>query len=223
VRYAFFGKMGSGKTTAAQYLVEEHGFKRVSFASPLKKIGELKDILVPDMYYDWLYKWAMDLLPDRVYGMHFTGWMEGKSTREWLVDRWIEDFQESKDTRELLQRIGTDSGRKANPEIWINYFARHLPDGNLVVDDLRFLNEAQALRDLSFKLIKLEQPEEDRVVRLATRDGFFDPATQGHASETELSNIEADAAIFNDRYLDLDQFHAVLDELVRTRHVHVGA
>lgn len=37
-RIAFVGKMGNGKTTAAQYLVDNYGFKRYSFAQKLKDI-----------------------------------------------------------------------------------------------------------------------------------------------------------------------------------------
>ena len=32
------GFAGSGKSTVAQYLVEQHGFTRLSFAAPLKKM-----------------------------------------------------------------------------------------------------------------------------------------------------------------------------------------
>jgi len=33
------GRLGSGKTTAAEFLVEHHGFRRVSFAGPLKDVA----------------------------------------------------------------------------------------------------------------------------------------------------------------------------------------
>lgn len=36
---AFMGKAGSGKTTAAQYLVDHFGYDRLSFAAPLKDIA----------------------------------------------------------------------------------------------------------------------------------------------------------------------------------------
>jgi len=37
-RIAFVGRLGSGKTTASEYLVNEYGFKRYSFAAKLKEI-----------------------------------------------------------------------------------------------------------------------------------------------------------------------------------------
>jgi hypothetical protein len=220
-RIAFFGRMGSGKTTAAQYLVDEHGFQRVSFASPLKKIGELRETLFEDQWYDWLTQWTFKLLPEPIYGRRFASFNNGVSVREQLVVDWIKDFKESKDKRELLQRIGTDSGRKANPMIWVNYFARHLPDGNLVVDDLRFENEKKALEDLSFQIVKMVTPDEDRMIRLVERDGFFDPATQIHASEVELADAEGDATINNDRLLDIENLYGVLDEMARVPATHL--
>lgn len=36
---AFIGKMGSGKTTAAQYLVRRYGYEAVHMAAPLKRIA----------------------------------------------------------------------------------------------------------------------------------------------------------------------------------------
>jgi hypothetical protein len=37
--YAFIGKAGSGKTTAADYLVAQYHYRRVSFAAPLKDVA----------------------------------------------------------------------------------------------------------------------------------------------------------------------------------------
>lgn len=39
-RIAFVGKAGSGKTSAANYLVQNYGYRRVSVATPLKIIAE---------------------------------------------------------------------------------------------------------------------------------------------------------------------------------------
>src|SRR5690606_36949048 len=36
MKVAFIGKMGSGKSTAAQYLVDRYGFVRLAFADPVK-------------------------------------------------------------------------------------------------------------------------------------------------------------------------------------------
>lgn len=42
----FLGQAGVGKTTAAQYLVEKYSYTKISFADPLKEIGQ---ILWPEM------------------------------------------------------------------------------------------------------------------------------------------------------------------------------
>lgn len=35
----FYGKAGAGKSTCADYLVDQHGYKKLSFAGPLKEIA----------------------------------------------------------------------------------------------------------------------------------------------------------------------------------------
>src|SRR4051812_46597071 len=37
--YAFYGGPGAGKTTCPEYLVSQHGLKKLSFAEPLKQIA----------------------------------------------------------------------------------------------------------------------------------------------------------------------------------------
>lgn len=222
MRLAFFGRMGTGKTTAAKYLVENHGFQRVSLASPVKAVGAIRDELPEELWRDALILWAGKLLPDPIYDKVVNGWYHGMKPRQYLAELWYQDLKFSKDRREMYQRIGTDSGRRINPYIWINWFARHLPDGNLVVDDVRFRNEMNALRDLSFKVIEMRLPQEVRVVRLVERDGFFDPTTQGHASETELEGITGDAVIHNDQETP-ESLGYLLDEIVTAPGVHVGS
>lgn len=204
MRIAFIGKMGSGKTQASKYVVDKYGATRGSFATPVKAIGDLKSY-PPDELKVKLGYWAEAVLPDPVYadtnvvtpqiGDYARG--IGWSYRQKLVLAWLRDIQVSSTPRERYQRIGTDSGRAANPEIWINYFRRFLPQGNITVDDLRFENEARALRDLGFVIVSIETNDLRRKERLIARDGGYNEQAQTHASETELADIKADHILFN--------------------------
>lgn len=51
MKIAFSGKMGSGKTTYADYLVDKYGFKKVSFATKVRDITKaIYNIPDEDMY-----------------------------------------------------------------------------------------------------------------------------------------------------------------------------
>ncbi|MDP9439711.1 MAG: hypothetical protein M3P49_13390 [Actinomycetota bacterium] len=214
MRLAFVGPMGSGKSTASDYMVASKGFVRVSLAKPVKDVArvltEQGDTPERD---EALLRWATDLLPDPVYRWGLLG---EQSLRDRLVYSWKLDARTASSYRELCQKVGTDSGRAINDLIWINYMRRFLPDGNVTIDDLRFLNEYAALKDLGFVVVRLEISEDVRRRRLSERDGSFDPSTQGHASETELASIPHDHVISNNEddvralYRQLDQFYAAL-------------
>ena len=50
--------------------------------------------------------------------------------------------------------------KEIDPDVWVNYLIRQITTDNIVVDDLRFPNEYDALKKLGFIFIKLEiEPE----------------------------------------------------------------
>lgn len=223
MRVGFLGKMGTGKTTAAKLLYTAMGFEKVSLAGPLKQIAELRNANAGERYSE-LYRWAFELLPDPLYQAAVfdyvhprTGLTISTPAVAMLVQLWSEDLEEAEDIRELYQRIGTDSGRFIKPSIWIDHFARNLQGGPSVVDDIRFLNEGEALAKLGFLKVKVTCPEDVRQARLTDRDGSFNENRQGHASETELDEIVPDVLIHNiadTKYL----YTAVNDALHKFRH-----
>ena len=65
--------------------------------------------------------------------------------------------------RRLLQVLGTDAGRAYNPDLWVNLWAREAADilaqGHLVlVDDVRFQNEVDAVVGLGGQVVRLTHP-----------------------------------------------------------------
>lgn len=108
----FCGKAGSGKDTAANFLVNNYGFTKLSLAKPVKDVAKLVFGLTDEEVYDPLLK-------------------------EKPLDRY--PFLPP---RVLLQKIGTDYFRKDFPDVWIKNFQREaVKYENVVVADVRFPNE----------------------------------------------------------------------------------
>ena len=91
--------------------------------------------------------------------------------------------------RELMQKLGTDWFRSFDEDVWLNILMRRVGDNPVVVDDVRFPNEVQALYNAGFVVFFLECPEEVRVMRILERDGFVNKATVDHKSETSLDDF----------------------------------
>lgn len=111
------GPAGSGKTTIARAI----GFERRSFALPLKQM------LV------YLFR-HMDMPPAEI---------ERRINGD-LKEEVIPLF--GKSARSMMQTLGTEWGRDCvHPDIWVRVAMANLPR-NVVFDDVRFPNEAVAIR-----------------------------------------------------------------------------
>ena len=78
--------------------------------------------------------------------------------------------------REILQRFGTEAGRAIHPDIWISSLFNLMDkEGNYIITDVRFINEAEACLENGATLI--------RITRNTNQ--------MDHASETELDNYES--------------------------------
>jgi len=135
--------LGSGKSTVANFLVQSHGFALLSFASPIKS---MTNVLLTEFGYS----------PDEAYHMtHVT------------KNAPVPELASTIDVRQLLQTLGTEWGRQCiHPDIWLRcWLSRYLvlsADGatNIVVDDVRFENEASLISRLGGHLWKVERPNE---------------------------------------------------------------
>lgn len=139
------GNAGHGKSTVADYLVKEHGFQRLSFAGPLKAMARRINPII-----------GVDIDLGQIGGVMMGGKVEGGlATIVRLNDAWDALGSELAikatypEYRTFLQQLGTDGVRKADDSFWIKQFVLALmdaeaenPDARLVVDDVRFPNEA---------------------------------------------------------------------------------
>lgn len=178
------GCAGSGKSTVAQYLVERCGFRQESFAKALKDCAAA--------IFGWDRRRLEGETPgDRVWRESVDQWWSARLNITNLTPRWV------------LQHIGTELMRNEfHDEIWISSLQRrlHSTDGNVVVSDVRFPNEAEAIRSAGGILVRIE------------RRGTV---ACGHVTETALVGFEADCTLVNDG--TLEALFAQVD-VMRTRH-----
>lgn len=174
----------SGKDTLADYLVKQHGFIKVSFATPLKEAA--RDIFL--------------LTDEQMYG----------DLKEVVDPRW------GRTPRDILQKLGTESVRNVfGPNVWINRCFYGLdPKKNYVIADVRFVNEALAVKSWggyvvqvnrqSLPPIKRGKPSLwDRVKAYVTLKPQPLGAWIGHQSETDLLDFKGwDGLVQNDGTLE---------------------
>lgn len=135
----FCGFIGSGKDTAADYLINYHGFRRDSFAN------SLKDAVAA------VFGWDRILLEGRT-----------KEAREWReqVDIWWADrLGIAKLTpRWVLQYWGTEVCRQGfHDDIWIASLENRLlkTKDDIVISDVRFPNEITAIKNAGGKVVRI--------------------------------------------------------------------
>lgn len=120
--------------------------------------------------------------------------------------------------RKLLQVLGTDVGRGLiDYNIWIRRFKEDMiivertrelmgmPKVTFILDDCRFPNEHNILKELGWRGVYLEVPEEVRIWRLCGRDGDAKVECLGHKSETEID-------LFKDELIKVDA-DCVMEEM----------
>lgn len=139
---ALAGAAGSGKSTAAAYLEERHGFTRVRFAGPLKAM--LRAFLAE------------------------AGTPASEIERMIEGDRKQAPAPElaGRTPRYAMQTLGTEYGRELiHPDLWTMAWAagaRAALDrgaSGVVVEDCRFPNEVEAVRALGGTVVRIVRPD----------------------------------------------------------------
>jgi hypothetical protein len=131
------GWVGSGKDTAANYLVDWHDFRRDSFA------GALKDAVAA------VFGWDRELLEGLT--------TESRAWREQIDPWWAERLNMPNLTpRWVLQYWGTEVCRQGfHDDIWIAALENRLRTraGHTVISDVRFPNEVASIRNAGGRII----------------------------------------------------------------------
>jgi hypothetical protein len=194
----FVGLIGSGKDTAADYLVNFHGFRRDSFA------GTLKDAV------SVVFGWDRTLLEGRT-----------KESREWREkqdDWWTTRLGVRITPRQVLQNWGTEVARKSfHDDIWIASLENKLrnTNDNIVISDVRFPNEIKAIHNTGGRVIRVKRGEEPEWFESALSYNLGERGNMSwaisrakldkmkiHASEYSWVGGNIDGVITNDSTID---------------------
>ena len=149
------GYAQSGKSTIAEYLVNTYGYRRIRFADGLKNML-------------------------RVIGL----------TKEQIDGNEKEiplDLLCGRTPRYAMQMLGTEYGRNLiGQDIWVNIWAKEVREStcSVVVDDVRFPNEFNKVKELNGYTVKIIRPG-------------YGPLNN-HPSETSLENVHYDMTVHND-------------------------
>jgi hypothetical protein len=200
------GFIGSGKDTAANYLVGWHGFRRDSFA------GALKDAVAH------VFGWDRELLEGltteaRAWREQVDPWWAERLGMPHLTPRWV------------LQYWGTEVCRQGfHDDIWIAALENRLRQrtGHTVISDVRFPNEVAAIRNAGGRIVWIKRgpdPEwcstlvqmREHDITLGIRTDYMKQFNV-HASEWAWVGTRFDAVIDNNG--SVEQLYEQLKNLV---------
>lgn len=121
-------------------------------------------------------------------------------------------FKMKEKDRKLLQDIGFQM-RAIRPSIWIDFLVDQIKGKDrVVVDDIRYPNEYQALKREGFKIVRVAADREVCIKRLTERDGTAAIERLDDESETAMDNVKIENVL--DGNLSLEEMLAQLDELL---------
>lgn len=156
---ALCGPAGCGKTTLADLLIENYHFIRLSFAAPVKRM--IRTVL--DMQ-------GVSLM---VQNRMLFGDLKETPT----------PFLSNNSPRYAMQTLGIEWCNLMDKHLWTDIWmqaAQFVP--RIIVDDMHFIHEAEVVKTLGGKIIRIDRPR-------------FGPGE--HTSERDYLNINPDFTITN--------------------------
>ena len=163
-------KIGCGKTTLAENLKEKltqegHNVARMSFGQYVKDLG------------------ALIFNPAGLVNMGFGQKMSKAISKGSILPCGME-------AGSMWQKFGTDFARKFDPDIWLRHMWADLrkPDSDtdvIIIDDVRFRNEFNFIRDLGGILVRLGNETDKRKGLLKKKDR----RKSDHISEVDLDGM----------------------------------
>jgi len=191
---AITGEARSGKDTSAEYIQEVYDYERFAFAEPMKDIIGITLEINQD---------TLDEFKNNPNQYTISGNFKYDS-----YDTYMEFIT---DMRKILQRFGTDAMKKYfGNDVWANLLISRATTWrctNVVVSDLRYLNEYSVLKASCEKLT---------VIRIH-KEGVNKNDT--HSSEQELNQIPTDYEISNNGSIQelQNKLNKILSEVIDER------
>jgi hypothetical protein len=132
-----------GKDTAAQALCRDLEYRRLAFADPLRELAQIADPLITPVTGSVNVNIGHGRLLWTVKGC---GWEEAKRM-----------FPE---VRRFLQDLGVGARRVIGEDVWVNALMGKIASDTdrVVVPDVRFRNEAEAIKARGGFLIRIDRP-----------------------------------------------------------------
>jgi len=202
------GFIGSGKDTIADYLVTFKGFRRMSFAEPLKDAMSA------------IFGWDRELLEGKT--------VYSRQWREQVDPWWAERLQIPHLTpRWVLQQWGTEVGRRAfHDDIWIASVENKLRtiNDNVVLSDARFPNELMAVKragGINLRVLRGENPAWYDAALILNK-GYYASGYKEARQVLESYNVHASeyssVGLEHDFYIDnngsVDELHRQIDSVI---------
>ncbi len=204
------GFAGSGKTTIANYLIERYGFERFSFAGPVKDVAAT------------VFGWPRA----RLEGVT----TEDRAWREEADPEWSAVMGYPFTRRWGLQMIGNGMRELVHSNIWVTLakkeMAKRPASSKLVLDDVRYFNERNMLREMGGRLYTVHRVG-DRGIIFPSREHtrLWNEATDDQILSTEITplhrsewdwlrdlRVESDPIIGNPG-VDLNALKKTVDDL----------
>lgn len=191
----FVGLISAGKSTAAEVLVENRGYKSVAFA------GALKDAVAA------IFSWPRHLLEGDT--------IESREFRETIDTTWqnrIGDLPilagRSVTPRLILQLMGTEVLRNHfHTDIWVLSVMKKIEtdvNSSFVITDARFKNEINLVRGIGGKIIRIKRGADPEWFETARNTPELMPTLypKVHASEWSWVSTKTDYIVENDGTLE---------------------
>lgn len=175
---------GAGKSTLATRLNTRYGYARMKMAGPLK--GMLRTYLTGQ-------------------GLSYA---EVESMIEGDAKHLPHAALNGKTPRHAMQTLGTEWGRNCmGIDFWVEAAAEQIEQSlsnglNVVVDDVRFPNEMDMIRDLGGIVVRVRRPAVETANHKPWYHRWF---SKGHTSEGSLDSMTFDLEITNG-YTDPHEF-----------------
>jgi hypothetical protein len=133
------GFIGSGKGTVADILVNDYGFKKESFANPLKDAVSA------------IFGWDRALLEGDT--------AESRAFREKVDEFWSSRLGKTVTPRWALQQMGTEAGRNVFGEaVWVTALEKRIQSvDNVVIADVRYPNEIEAITSIGGHVLRVKR------------------------------------------------------------------
>lgn len=193
------GFIGSGKDSVADYLISEHGFRRISFAS------SLKDAVAA--IFSWDRAMLDGLTPEsREWRDQIDPWWAKRLKIKTLTPRWV------------LQQWGTEVCRlHFHMDIWVAAVENKLRTctDDIVITDSRFKNELKSIKSVNGTTIRVHRGPEPEWYKAAADYNRGPDGNTGwaigkavldrnhvHASEYSSVGLKYDYHLSNDDTLE---------------------